>query len=392
MPVLVEGDSTTAGVLGPILPSGTHTVATPGEIDGWMARRDDYAVVLGPTLPLVEALASADQVRSGHPATSVVLVRHDLSPDLFAQALEHGIAAVVAADDHVGLGSAINRARQTWEAIHGPAVRESGREGRVLTVFSPKGGVGKTTMAVNLGLALVEQRAAVCLVDLDLAFGDVAITLQLIPDHTIVEAADAEEHLDFAMLHSLLTKHSSSLMILAAPTHPEGREHISAALVRRVIATLRSNFDYVIIDTPPGFDDQVLGALDETDEVIVIATLDVPTIKNTKVALETLDLLGLLRDSRHLVLNRADDEVGLSRSNVEDILGMKVSTSLPSAIAVASATNHGQPIVRSKPEHPVSKAITGLAAALAADRPVAATGAAAPAKKGLFARVRKHQP
>ena len=116
-----------------------------------------------------------------------------------------------------------------------------------------------------------------------------------------------------------------SLSILAAPTQPEGRDRISPSLVRRVIDTLRRHFDYVVIDTPPGFDDQVLGAFDETDECIVVATLDVPTIKNTKVALETLDLLHLVRQNRHLVLNRADEEVGLSRENVEGILNMKVA-------------------------------------------------------------------
>ena len=91
-----------------------------------------------------------------------------------------------------------------------------------------------------------------------------------------------------------------------------------------MIQTLRRNFDFVVIDTPPGFDDQVLGAFDETDECIIVATLDVPTIKNTKVAIETLDLLHLVPNNRHLVLNRADEEVGLSQANVEDILGMKV--------------------------------------------------------------------
>ena len=142
---------------------------------------------------------------------------------------------------------------------------------------------------------------------------------------------------------------------------------MTADLVRRVVQPLRRHFDYVVIDTPPGFDDQVLGAFDETDECIVVATLDVPTIKNTKVAMETLDLLNLVPHNRHLVLNRADEEVGLSQANVEDILDMKVSVALPSSTAVANATNHGQPIVLSKPDHPVSKAITSLADQLAGD-------------------------
>ena len=302
--------------------------------------------------------------------------------------MQVGIGAVVAADDPVALGAALGRARNTWEAINGPSANDaSDRNGRVVTVFSPKGGVGKTTMSVNLGLALTLAGHRVCVVDLDLAFGDVAITLQLIPEHTIAEAVDSEHDLDFSMIQTLLTSHSSGLTILAAPTHPEGRDHVSASLVRRVIQTLRHNFDYIVIDTPPGFDDQVLGAFDETDECVIVATLDVPTIKNTKVAIETLDLLQIVRNNRHLVLNRADEEVGLSQANVEEILGMKVSVSLPSALAVASATNHGQPIVLSKPDHPVSRAISSLARQLVGELVGARAGE--PVKRGLFGRQKK---
>ena len=330
----------------------------------------------------------ADRVRATHPATTVVLIRHELEPEVFAQAMQVGIGAVVAADDPVALGAALGRARNTWEAINGPAGSDGAdRNGRVFTVFSPKGGVGKTTMSVNLGLALTMAGSRVCVVDLDLAFGDVAITLQLIPEHTIAEAADSEHDLDFSMIQTLLTRHPSGLTILAAPTHPEGRDRISASLVRRVIQTLRHNFDYLVIDTPPGFDDQVLGAFDETDECIIVATLDVPTIKNTKVAIETLDLLHLVPNNRHLVLNRADEEVGLSQANVEEILGMKVSVSLPSATAVASATNHGQPIVLSKPDHPVSRAINSLAREVVGELVGATSGE--PVKRGLFGRQKK---
>ncbi len=390
MPILVEADSTTAGVLTTALPSGSHVVAHPTDVDGWLSGRGEYAVVIGPTVVMSVATGIAERVRASHPATTVVLVRHDLAPQVFAEAMSVGIGAVVAADDPVGITAAVSRARTTWETINGPAGQAAERDGRVITVFSPKGGVGKTTMAVNLGMALGQAGADVCVVDLDLAFGDVAITMQLIPEHTIAEAADSEEHLDFALLQTLLTRHPSGVMILAAPTHPEGRDRIAATLVRRVIQTLRRNFDFVVIDTPPGFDDQVLGAFDETDECIVVATLDVPTIKNTKVAMETLDLLQLVPNNRHLVLNRADEEVGLSLANVEDILGMKVAISLPSTTAVASATNHGQPIVLSKPDHAVSKAISTLARRVGGDSP-ALKREAPSTKRGLFGRQKKTQ-
>jgi pilus assembly protein CpaE len=387
MPILVEADTTTAGVLVTALPAGSPVVSRPDDVDGLLTGRGHSAVVIGPTIDLPTASALAERTRASHPATSVILIRHDLAPEVFAQAMQVGIGAVVAADDPGALVTALGRAKGTWEAIHGPT-DPGERDGRVVTVFSPKGGVGKTTMSVNLALALVRTRAEVCIIDLDLAFGDVAITLQMIPEHTITDAAESSEDLDYSLLRQLLTRHDSGITILAAPTHPEGRDAVTASLARRVIQTLRRHFDYVVIDTPPGFDDQVLGAFDETDEVVLVATLDVPTIKNTKVALETLDLLRLVPNGRHLVLNRADEEVGLSLANVEEILGMSVSVSLPSSTAVASATNHGRPIVLSKPDHPVSRAIDELARKLAGDSIAGAT-AVAPAKRGLFGRQKK---
>jgi pilus assembly protein CpaE len=389
MPLLVEADTATAGVLMSSLPTGTQVLTHPQDVTSWLSSRPDYAVAIGPTLALAEATAVAEHVRSVSPMTTVVLIRHDLEPHVYAVAMSAGVGAVVASDDGVSLIAATTRARAGWESVNGPAATGGTREGRVVTVFSPKGGVGKTTMSVNLGVALAQAGSEVCVVDLDLAFGDVAITLQIVPEHTIAEATDSEADMDFALIESLLTRHPSSLSILAAPTHPEGRDRITPSLVRRIIQTLRTRFDFVIIDTPPGFDDQVLGAFDETDECVVVATLDVPTIKNTRVALETLDLLHLVPNHRHLVLNRADEEVGLKLANVEDILGMKVAVSLPSALAVATATNHGQPIVLSKPDHAVSQGIAALARRLQGAS--AAPTASAPVKRGLFGRQKKRQ-
>ena len=202
------------------------------------------------------------------------------------------------------------------QALRGPDA--SKHNGHVISVFSPKGGVGKTTVAVNLALALTDNGARqVCLVDYDLAFGDVAITLQLFPSHTIEHAIGSEEDLDAPMLNSLLTRYQDSLKVLAAPSHPDVRERITPLLISKILRTLRTMYDYVVVDTAPAFDEQTLTALDETDECIIVATLDVPTLKNVKVALDTLEMLNIGGGHRYLLLNRADDAVGIGPEKVE---------------------------------------------------------------------------
>ncbi|WP_310963160.1 AAA family ATPase [Nocardioides terrisoli] len=388
MPVLVEQDSKQAAAMTALLADGAHVVAGTDQLAAWMqSRPDEYVVVLGPDVPLRQAAEVADKLRTTHPSAGVVLIRHELTTSVFESAMSAGIPSVVAAGDTAGLRSAVDRARQTWEAIHGPATSIGGTGGKVITVFSPKGGVGKTTMAVNLALALASDPAKrVCIIDLDLAFGDVAITLQLIPEHTIDEAVGSETTLDFSLLRQLLTRHADNVMILAAPTIPDARDRIPASLVRRVVTTLRKHFDFVVIDTSPGFDEPVLQAFDETDELVLVATLDVPTVKNMKMALETLDLLDLVKENRHLVLNRADDEVGLSVHNVETILKQSVVAAIPSDMAVASSTNHGRPIVLGHPDSPVSQSIRQLAARLAgSELPTKSSG-----RRGLLRRHKRN--
>ena len=156
-------------------------------------------------------------------------------------------------------------------------------------------------------------------------------------------------------------------MVLSAPSQPDARDRITARLVSRTLRTLKTEFDYVVIDTAPSFDEQTLQALDETDECIIVTILDVPTLKNVKVALETLDLLTIAVDHRHLVVNRADDEVGLDYARVEAILGVPISVPIPSSMDVASATNAGKPIVLANPDHPASRAFRQLASHVTGD-------------------------
>jgi pilus assembly protein CpaE len=372
MPVVVDPDREILAKLLACVPSGGHGVEDANRLQSWLANRpEEYVVLLGPHVELQEALSLADSMRLSRPSTSVVLARHLVDAEVLREAMQAGVRDVVTVDDTAAIEAAIERAYELYLALRGPG--GAIHSGRVVTIFSPKGGVGKTTMAVNLALALADKGARkVCLVDLDLAFGDVAITLQLFPTHTIEHAIGSEDSLDASLLESLVTRHPDSLMVLAAPSHPDVRDRVSATLVSRTLRELRELFDFVVVDTAPAFDEQTLTALDETDECVVVATLDVPTLKNVKVALETLEMLNIARGHRHLLLNRADDAVGLGPDKVESILGMGVTAQVATSMDIAAGTNSGRPIMASQPQHPSSTALRQLASQLTGE-PVAPT-------------------
>jgi len=371
MPIIVENSRTNADVFLSATGAGSTVVANLDELKRSLADfPDEYAIVIGPSVDLEAAASLADTLRVTRPTVSVILIRRRVDTSVLAEALRSGMREVVDERDLTGLGAAVNRAEQVWLAINGAGKSSSVTQGKVVTVFSPKGGVGKTTLAVNLAVALSRNGARrVCLVDLDLAFGDVAITLQLFPARTIADAVHLQSGLDFAVLEPLLTHYHEGLSALVAPVQPDAKDTIPAGLVGRILSLLKSNFDHVVVDTAPAFDEFVLQALDETDELLLVTTLDVPTLKNVKVAVETLDLLNFPKPRRHLVLNRADDKVGLGPDKVESTLDMKIAAAVPTSSQVAHATNAGEPITIASPKHAVSQTLVKFANTLAGAPP-----------------------
>lgn len=324
-------------------------------------------VVLGASVDLASALGIAESMRVTRPSLAVILVRRRVDTSVLADALRSGVFEVVEERDLAGLNASVSRARelarQLRETVGGVQMMpEAEAGGQLITVFSAKGGCGKTTLATNLSAALADRgRREVCLVDLDLAFGDVAIALQLFPAHTIADAVPLTDSLDAQAVASLLTPHSPGLTTLVAPIEPGTAESIPAALVSRVLAILKQQFDFVVVDTPPAFDDHVLAAFDQSDLVALLATLDIPALKNLKLTLETLDLLNYPRERWRLVLNRSDSKVGLALSEVEKTLKAPISAQIPSSRDVPASINRGVPIVLDDPKHPVSMAIKAFA-------------------------------
>jgi pilus assembly protein CpaE len=328
---------------------------------------DEDTIVLGPAVGDGEAFAAADYLRVNRPHLGVVLVRAQVDTQVLQEALRAGVREVVHYQDSAGLAQAVARSAALTAALREqvpPASAPPAKRphGRVVTVFSAKGGCGKTTLATNLSAALADKgRRQVCLVDLDLAFGDVAISMQLYPARTIADALPLNGAIDAAAVQAMLTRHSPGLDALVAPLEPTTADAISPSLVTRLLEVLREEFDYVVVDTPPTFDDIVLAALDLSDLIALIATLDIPAIKNVKVALETLDELNYPRDRIRLVLNRADSKVGLAVSEVEKSLRTTICAQIPSSRDVPAAINRGIPIYLDDPKHPVSLAIRAFA-------------------------------
>ncbi len=185
--------------------------------------------------------------------------------------------------------------------------------------------------------------------------------MQLFPVHTIADAVGIDRKLDPAAVESLLTDHSPGLRVLAAPVQPEAKDRINGEMVGQILRVLKSTFDVVVVDTPPAFDDVVLQAFDESDLLLLIGTLDVPALKSLKITSETLGLLNHPRDKWRFVLNRADQKVGLTPTEVEKTLDLPIAAAIPQSNDVPASINQGRPIVLDSPRHAVSQVIRKLA-------------------------------
>ena len=200
-----------------------------------------------------------------------------------------------------------------------------------------------------------------CIVDLDLAFGDVAISLQLSPLRTIADGLAMAGHLDLAGAASLLTSYQPNLDVLLAPVTPGDGEKVPPRLVGELLAVLRGMYDYIVVDTPAQFSEHVLTAIDVSSQLVLLTTPDVPALKNLRVTLDMLDLLSYPRQIRSVVVNRSDSKVGLSLEHVERVVRCPISAYIPSSRAVPISINKGVPITIETPGHPVSQAVFKLA-------------------------------
>jgi pilus assembly protein CpaE len=234
----------------------------------------------------------------------------------------------------------------------------------LVCILGPKGGTGKTLIAANLGVVLAEKGHRVAVVDLDLQFGDLGLSLGLAPEQTIFDLSRAAGAIDGERVGHYLVQHESGLRVLLAPSRPDQAAVVTIELLREVFQALRASHDYVLVDTPPGFTPEVIATIDSSTEVIVVGMLDALSLKNTKLGLETLDLMGYDRKKVRVVLNRADSRVGITAEDVAAVLGHAPDVLLPSDREVPRALNEGVPIVMARRQSAVTRAFKQLAASM----------------------------
>ena len=268
-----------------------------------------------------------------------------------------------------------------------------GEPGIVVAVFSPKGGVGRTTVAVNLAVAAAtELGKKVVLIDGSVQFGDVGVLLNLNPKNKsiadLVPELEQAGH-DVESIDTFVINHSAGIRVLLAPPSPEMAELITPSGIRRIIETLRKTHDLVVVDCTAFFNDTTLAILDSADTILTMLSLEITSIKNMRLFLEVADQLGYEAGKVRLVLNRADSALGIRVADVEHSIGRKVDDTIVSdGRSVVYALNRGVPFFLSNREAQVSQDILRLAKAVTGERAHVAAGAdprKATQKKSLFA-------
>ena len=318
--------------------------------------------VLDSTYATESGVVDGGQLLQVDPDLPIVLVASALDMAVLRTALRIGYKDVVDAPVD----------RPKMEAMLGLIEDQAQREilkdtktqiGRIVTIMSPKGGAGKTMTAANVGLQLAMwgDPSRVVIVDADLQFGDICISMQIDPVHTIVEASRELEELDEELLRSLLSTHASGLKVLAAPLEPSLADEVSTQAVVRTLGLLKRMFDYVVVDTAPFLDEPVLSILERSDDVLLVVDMDLPSVKNAKLALDTLKLIKYPFERMKLVLNRVNSKARLDIGELERSLQLDVQAAISSDKLVPRAVNEGEPAVSLYPRSRVAKDLRSVA-------------------------------
>ena len=340
-------------------------------------------LIAGPSLGTRSGLARVELIHDELPSMSVILAfarRPDANLREVVRAGAADLLQLPADDDD--LRTAIERSIELARKSAPPApavapepvpVASADGLGIVFTIASATGGCGKTFYATNLGAFLQKATGKkVCIVDIDLQFGEVSTALRLKPRFTIFDALqrDEDDEADLqAHIEEYLVTHETGVAVLAAPKDPAEADRISPPDVTRIVEALRNRFDYVIVDTPAQLSEVVLAAFDLSELLFLMATLDLPSVRNMGVFLSTLDKLKIPSENIRLILNKAETDVGIDVAQIEKLFPTGFSSVLPYAKEVSRSINLGMPVLISSPSSEISRLMQhGMTELLTADQ------------------------
>jgi len=345
-------------------------------VEGLMADAGPFDVVIaGPIVLKANGFQRLRELRAAAPRTQLLLVLNhwrssDMRETVRAGALD--ILRLPVTDDtlleavELAMDTAATQASILGREGHDDAVKNG--PGTVIAVVSASGGSGKTFLATNLAYHLqTSSDRQICLIDLDLQFGELSTALRLTPRHTIHDLLNTEDESDDlgARIEQHLERHESGIRVLAAPDDPQQADTIEAVDVARVIEAARSRFDYVVVDTPTALSEAVLVALEQADQIFVLATLDLPSVRNLGIMMTTLKKLKVPVERVSLLLNKVEPDVGIDVARVEQYFPQGFSMVIPYGREVNRSLNMGQPVLAYAPRGDVSKALAaGLVATL----------------------------
>jgi pilus assembly protein CpaE len=356
-------------------------------------------------MPGMDGIAAAEELASRVPSTAVVMMSVQGEPDYLRRSMLAGarefLVKPFSSDElsasirHVYVrerlksGHAAAAAQAQPFNGHHPEAHEK-RAGRVVALYSPKGGVGRTTLAVNLAVAAAELGSKVVLVDGSFQFGDVGVLLNLSPkDRSISDVVRESTGDDLDALAGMLVEHSSGVQVLLAPPSPEMAELVTPDHLQRIIGALRDTHDLIVVDCWPWLHDTTLTFLDQADLILAVLTLEITNIKNMRQFLDLVEQLGYGAEKVELLLNRSDAAYGIRVQDVESSIGRKVDhTVISDGQGVVLALNRGVPFVIASRQAAVTRDIIRLARAVRAEEaPAVSLPVAVPAaaRKSLFA-------
>ncbi|MBI2845858.1 MAG: response regulator [Chloroflexi bacterium] len=333
-------------------------------------------VLMDINLPDLDGIQAAEQITAAAPRTQIIMMSVQSEADYLRRSMLAGarefLTKPFSSDELI---TAIRRVYELRPRVVAttPTITPPGvgvmvapipeKLGQILLIYSPKGGTGASTLAVNLSIALAEEtKEKVALVDGNLQFGDLGVLLNLRPDRTIADLSTQIEGLDIEMVETAMQPHPSGIRVLLAPPRPEMADLVTPEHVRRILSLLQRQYSFVVVDTWSLLHDLTLSVMDLAQKIILVITPDIPAIKNAKLFFDVIEALGYGAEKVMLILNRSNLRSAIPEQDIAASIKHPVAARIPNdEVAVLTASNQGVPLLTSQRGNPVSRGIQILA-------------------------------